>query len=289
MINGILYKFFWGGGREKLKRDLINQPKKLGGLDMINFEDFAIGLKVKLIFKLLDSSFIHPWKNIVTNQLRYPTHPMISLEAGKAKSNRNFTRNLICCFDSWKAKVSKCRDQTINYCIWGGGMPSVGQTLFWNNTLINKNIFYISDFVNGDGQLHNYVSFRHQFNIRSQSFTKTEFTDIVLALRRFHTDSNNRKSLSNIGQKINLTIFLESRSNLVQIESKKIREMMIIKPVNTFMSQPQFRKWSDTLGGIIEETWVATFDNLYKTTNHMKSMQHHTSKKNLQLLQHQST
>ena len=27
-INGILYKFLWGGGREKLKRELINKPKK---------------------------------------------------------------------------------------------------------------------------------------------------------------------------------------------------------------------------------------------------------------------
>ena len=49
---------------------------------------------------------------------------------------------------------------------------------------------------------------------------------------------------------------------------------MIIKPVNTFMSQPQFRKWSDTLGGITKETWAGTFDNLYKTTNHMKLIQH---------------
>ena len=27
-INGLLYKFLWGGGREKLKRELIGLPKE---------------------------------------------------------------------------------------------------------------------------------------------------------------------------------------------------------------------------------------------------------------------
>ena len=274
-INGILYKFLWGGGREKLKRELINQPKKLGGLEMINFEDFVIGLKVKLIYKLLDPEFNHPWKKIAVNQLRYPDHPVISLEIGIAKSNRYFTQNLLSCLESWKYKVAECRDQTINHCVWGRGVPGVGQNIPFNEPLINKNILYISDFVDENGQFRTYDRFRYHYNIRQQSFTKTEYANIVIALRRFHSQSNNKKSLSNIGENINLTIFTgENRNNLALPETKKIREMMIMKPLNSFLALPQLKKWSDSLTGLTEELLGSTFDNLYHTTNHMKLIQH---------------
>jgi hypothetical protein len=53
-----------------------------------------------------------------------------------------------------------------------------------------------------------------------------------------------------------------------------MREMMTINPVNTYMAQPQFKKWSHTVGGITKEMWAATFNDFYKSTNHMKLIEH---------------
>jgi hypothetical protein len=41
----------WGGGREKVKREIVNLSKEDGGLGMIEFGSFVISLKVKLIQK----------------------------------------------------------------------------------------------------------------------------------------------------------------------------------------------------------------------------------------------
>jgi hypothetical protein len=76
-------------------------------------------------------------------------------------------------------------------------VPGVGQNITFSEPLINKKILYISDFVDENGQLRSYDRLRYHYNIRNQSFTETEYAKIVIA-RRFHSQSNNIKSLSNI-------------------------------------------------------------------------------------------
>ena len=59
---------------------------------MINFEDFILGLKVKLLSKVLDTDFQHPWKRILLNQFKSSDYPIISIEAGAVKANRTFCK-----------------------------------------------------------------------------------------------------------------------------------------------------------------------------------------------------
>ena len=61
---------------------------------MINFEDFILGLKVKLLSKVLDTDFQHPWKRVVINQLKFSDHPIISIEAGAVKEIEHFVKIL---------------------------------------------------------------------------------------------------------------------------------------------------------------------------------------------------
>ena len=273
-INGLLYKFLWGGKREKLKRDFIDQPKQLGGLDMINFENFFIGLKVKLLNKLLDYNFNHPWKEIVTNQLKFPNNPVVSLEVGAVKSNRKFTKNLVECYSTWKQKAANSKNKTSNFCVWGGGIPG-GQSLLWSDTLIQKNIIYASDFVNELGQMYSYQQFRYKHNIRIQTFTKTEFASVKLALRRFNVPDNMQKSLHGIDASISLQIFLGSDlKSVIDPSCKEIRGAMIQSSRQICLSCPQFEKWSNELEGLSNEKWTEIFVKLYKQSNHMKLIQH---------------
>jgi hypothetical protein len=143
-----------------LKREFVDQPKEMGGLDMINFENFFIGLKVKLLNKLLDCNFNHPWKEIVINQLEFPNNPVVFLEAGAVKVNRKFTQNLVDCYSTWEQKAGIIQSKTSNFCVWGGGFPGSSQSLLWSDALIHKNIIYASDFVNELGQMYSYQQFR---------------------------------------------------------------------------------------------------------------------------------
>ena len=274
-INGLLYKFLWGGGREKLKRELIGLPKEKGGIEMINFEDFILGLKVKLLSKVLDTNFHHPWKRIILNQLKFSDHPIISIEAGAVKANRTFCKDLVACFLNWKQLTARCRNKTANFCIWGGGIPG-NDSLLWNDFLIAKNVLYASDFVSNHGQVLSYQDFRYKFNIRATMVTKTEYAHIVLALRNFHSSADELKSIMNIDPGISLSILLgEDKTSILMTDSKKIREMLVVRPAMEILSIPQFSQWSNDIEGLKnEEMWAQTLKNLYKISNHYKLIQH---------------
>ena len=242
---------------------------------MINFSDFVLGLKVKLLTKLLDTNFHHPWKNIIINQLRFPEHPIISLEAGAVKSNRSFCKDLVNCFMNWKQLVAGCRNKTANFCIWGGGIPG-NSSLLWNNFLISKTILYASDFIDNQGQILSYNNFRYKFNIRVDSLTKTESAHILLALRNFHSNVDPLKSVKNIDIDISLSILLaDDKITVTMPESKRIREMIAVKPDMNILSIPQFVKWSSDIEELNnEQTWNLTLTNLIKLSNHYKLIQH---------------
>ena len=243
---------------------------------MINFENFVIGLKVKLIYKILDSQFAHPWKSIIINQLKKPDQPIVSIEVGATKMSRNFTIDLVNSFIKWKQKVSLCRNKTINFCLWGGGIPGAGQGSMWNEYLISRNIIYAKDFVDDNGELYDYNGFRYRHNVRLEDLTKSEFASLRLALRRFDTPGDMKKSLANIDPCINLSIFLGDRNGtLVHTDTKTIREMLIISQNFEFLSQPQFHKWSTDIPELQNEvTWQNIFTNMYKISNHNRLVQH---------------
>jgi hypothetical protein len=98
-IDTMMFNFLWGGKRDKIKREIVIKSKELGGLDMINFKTFIVSLKVKLIFKLFDTNFLDPWKEILTNQLKFPDHLAISIDCGEAAHCQySFTQDLLNCF-----------------------------------------------------------------------------------------------------------------------------------------------------------------------------------------------
>ena len=44
-----MYKFMWIGKPDKIKREVANNTKAHGGIDMIDFKEFFTALKVKLL------------------------------------------------------------------------------------------------------------------------------------------------------------------------------------------------------------------------------------------------
>ena len=278
-INTLLYKFLWGGGRDKIKRVTADQPKEAGGLDMVNFESFIIGLKVKMIYKLLNNKFEHPWKNIVLKQLQYPGFTNISIEVGAVKESSRFTKDLLDSYCQWKNKVAICRDRTVNECVWGNRVVSGSSGKLWNKVLIDSRVMYLADFLNSEGGLLTYDELRYKHNIRPSLFTKSDYVNIKLVLRRYHTPSNYCKSLNNIDTSTNISVFYgEGSSSPYNVDSKHIRDMMVVR-LQKF-DCAQLKDWSDKCrvqssgNSNTEIDWCCIFKNLYKITNHFKLVQH---------------
>ena len=77
-LNTLFFKFIWQNKPEKLKRDLITQDYKVGGLKMINLSNFVIALKSSWIRRLfMDNS---KWVNLFKSVSNISTNELIHLE-----------------------------------------------------------------------------------------------------------------------------------------------------------------------------------------------------------------
>ena len=72
-LNHILYKFIWNRhflaakAPERISREIMNKPIKLGGLGMLNISELDASLKLKAFGRLLESN--HPFLTVVRNKL----------------------------------------------------------------------------------------------------------------------------------------------------------------------------------------------------------------------------
>ena len=73
MLNELLYKFIWNRhfrapkAPERVKREIINLPIKLGGFGMLNIEELDNGLKLRSLGRLLTTD--HPLLKLLKNKL----------------------------------------------------------------------------------------------------------------------------------------------------------------------------------------------------------------------------
>ena len=175
-------------------------PLDHGGLDLFRIEDFITGLKVALISKLTSNTFSHLWKDIISNQLKYPNHPIISIENSllKRQSTSGFAHDLLSCYSDWKSRSAAAGNGTVNHCIWGNGVISGLASVQWNPNLLDKNIYYISHFVTEEGEIMAYNQFLKKWEIRSSELSSTEYASIRLALRRFNCPNTYTKNVKYI-------------------------------------------------------------------------------------------
>ena len=61
-IHQILYNFLWDGRRDKIKRSVMLNEYKDGGLKMLDIQSFNCALKAKWVQKYLDDSNQAKWK-----------------------------------------------------------------------------------------------------------------------------------------------------------------------------------------------------------------------------------
>ena len=72
-LNSLLYKFIWNRhfmaakAPERIKREIVNKPIKLGGLGMLNIRELDSSLKLKALGRLFGT--MHPYLNTLKNKI----------------------------------------------------------------------------------------------------------------------------------------------------------------------------------------------------------------------------
>jgi len=183
---------------------VISRRHELGGLDLFRIGDFIIGLKVSLIGKIINSNFSHSWKDIAINQLKFPDNVVISIENALTCNNSGFVMDLINYYTEWKNRSAEVSGGTVDHCIWSNlFITDIGAKL-WNPLLINKNILYLSQFVNENGEVVSYDQFISKWEIGAQDLTRTEYATIRMAIPRFNCPNSKSKNISLIDPEISL-------------------------------------------------------------------------------------
>ena len=73
-VNAMLYRFLWNRNYlaakapDRVKREIINTPIKLGGFGMLNIADLDRGIKLRALGRLMES--VHPYLSIIRAKLR---------------------------------------------------------------------------------------------------------------------------------------------------------------------------------------------------------------------------
>ena len=270
LIDKVIFHFLWGGKIDKIRRDVITRRRELGGLDLFRISDFVIGLKVSLINKILNSNFNHPWKNIVINQLKFPDYIVISIENSLTINKCGFTFDLLNCYREWKNRSADASGGTMDHCIWNNSFITDIGSKFWNAVLISKNIMYLSQFVNENGEAMSYEQFITKWDLRVHDLNRTEFATIRMAIRRFNCPNSQSKNISLIDPDISLKFFTR-RSNKA-LRSKNIRDKMASSDSPNTL--PPMLKWNEELNTNVD--WWGVFSTLFFSfSNNFKLIQFH--------------
>ena len=241
---------------------------------MINFRYFIIALKVKLIYKLFNDNFNHPWKKIVIEQLKFSRHLDISIDCGETKKSEYlFTQDLLNCYRDWRNESMAASNKTPDLCVWSNNLiTDIGRKL-WNEKLIQQNVYSISDFLDENGDILNYLNFRIKHRLRKDDLSMTEYGGMKLALKRFNNPLSLSKNIQNIDKNLGIRLFINTLGEATLHSSKQIRSKMISE--SDPGTHTQMTTWKQYLPESICSMWKNIFINLHKASNNYKLIQHH--------------
>ena len=102
--------------------------------------------------------------------------------------NCHFTQDVLNCYTEWKISSANAALGSIDHCVWSNpAITDIGSKL-WNKHLIDKGIFYISDFLSIDqSTLLNYDMFINKWELTpNTTISKTDYCNIIMGIRRYN-------------------------------------------------------------------------------------------------------
>ena len=195
---------------------------------------------------------------------------MISIENSLTINKCGFMYDLLNCYREWKNKSAEASGGTVDHCIWNNSFITDIGSKFWNALLISKNIMYLSQFVNENGEVMSYEQFITKWDLRVHDLNRTEFATIRMAIRRFNCPNSQSKNISLIDQDISLKFFTGRSNNAMR--SKNVRDKMASSDSPNTL--PPMLKWNEELNTNVD--WWGVFSTLFFSfSNNFKLIQFH--------------
>ena len=266
-IQADMYKFIWGGKPDKIKREVTNNSKEHGGLDMIDFKEFFTSLKCKLVGILISDNYNPTWKQIVLNQLNND-RIKVCLENNQVKRGCKFTEDLLTHYETFLAKAELAGDCLRNRCLWNNKyITDIGRPLC-NQNLIDYGLIYVTDFLcenqNKEHYVPGFAEFKATIMGGMEIINQTFYLKIKMGIKRAFPGTK----LKDINKNLRASILLNSKGEARG--SGELRHTFLYKKVN-FEDIKPFAKWEAFFQ--TEISWCTFFETLYMTSGTNKLLE----------------
>ena len=262
-IDTLTFHFLWGCKRDKIRREVVTRPKQQGGLGIILFNDFMQSQKLTLLNKLFKQKFSHAWKRIIIAQLKYPDHINISVENGLLRNNNfEFAEDLLNCYKGVNSRSVEL-GYTNNACIWDNAdITGLWGRVLWNNILINKNVIYISDFLDDtmNDSIISYEYFCEKYDISCLDFPRDKYSIIKMAIRDYRVHTVKVSDYTSFIENTALSHIVSGLNNNKPIKGKQIRDIWLHFNDPNFLTP--LKMWSEDLNACNID-WTLVFINLH--------------------------
>ena len=233
-INKMLFEFIWDKKPDKISRTNLIQPKKHGGLDMIDLECFIKGLQINWVKKLLSNK--NPlWKESESHLINCPERLLTfgsTWPRKIAKQCSNFFWKEI--MRSWSEFLEKYQEQGLgpkSSCpIWYN--PRISSAELFLPHWLKGNIIYVSDLLKPNGTVMSLAEIKNIYKIETNFL---EHLQVKKGLQKF---------LHNSEYDIHKPIYpLNIKALMGHIEgSKKYR--MVLTPSPKDLNSNLVKRWS---------------------------------------------
>ena len=169
-INNIMYKFVWDNGPDKIKRTIITQEYKYGGLKMIDICTFIKGLKATWMRRLVKSESA-PWVTLFESQIckigTMVTFGNLWFSHLINKTSNQFWKDIL---TIWQ-EIGYKQKFTSNYDV-------LNSPIWYNHKIVDTYSFYlakwhkcgikfINDLIDETGKVLTYEAIKEKFNNNS--------------------------------------------------------------------------------------------------------------------------
>ena len=119
-----------------------------------------------------------------------------------------YQNHLLDCYNECRVRaVESCL--TFDSCVWGNrNITGLWNKILWNDILINKHIFYISDFIDSENNnyMRSYESFCNKYALSCSDISKDHYTNIKRAIMDYRSHTSKVKDFTLFDEKTVLSV-----------------------------------------------------------------------------------
>ena len=266
-IQNLFFKFLWNKSPDKVKRTIVTQDYKFGGLKMIDVKTFCISMKATWLRKLsnMNNKFSHLVEStcpLLKNIYKYSTDYI------KTKLHQDlnpFWKDVLYSYYKLSLSINPTSDsQCYSINLWHNPDIKVGGSSVCYKRWLAAGIVFLGDLINEEGQFYSYRQFTTNYSITTNFL---EYNGFLAAVRHF--------------VEVNGIDYLPSRSfvppiplSLALINKDKRGCKSIYKQLLGKGENPKsLQKWKNELNNIpnsVMHNNVSIYDIVFKTTKDPK-------------------